>query len=129
MRATLGICYYPEHWAEEQWRDNAHRIYATGIRWVRGGEFAWNTLEPRKGEFHWDWLTRTVSVLAEAGLKVIMSTLSATPPRWVALKYLDMLAIDARQREMGTRTLLMNYTTENIDFQNKTLLPASYRAI
>lgn len=37
---ALGVCYYPEHWPEENWADDARRMAKLGLSWVRIGEFA-----------------------------------------------------------------------------------------
>ncbi|MGI9365340.1 MAG: beta-galactosidase, partial [Rhizobiaceae bacterium] len=57
---SLGICYYPEHWPEENWSDDARRMVACGIGYVRIAEFAWSRMEPRRAEFDFDWLDRVV---------------------------------------------------------------------
>ena len=105
MKPEIGVCYYPEHWPEENWQNDAIRMVETGIVWVRIGEFAWSRLEAKEGEFTWEWLDRAVDILANAGLKIIMGTPSATPPRWIVNKYPDMLAvdIDGRERKFGSR--------------------------
>jgi len=105
MQRTLGVCYYPEHWPEEMWADDAARMVETGLSWVRIGEFAWCRLEPNPGTFTWDWLDRAVETLGKAGLKVILGTPTATPPRWMLDKYPDMLAVNAegRPRKFGSR--------------------------
>ncbi|MFK7866915.1 MAG: beta-galactosidase [Alphaproteobacteria bacterium] len=105
MKPALGVCYYPEHWQPELWEQDAQRMVAAGILWVRIGEFAWSQLEPSEGKFDWDWLDQAVGVLAAAGLHIIMGTPSATPPRWVISKYPDMLAVDdqGRERKFGSR--------------------------
>ncbi len=102
---ALGVCYYPEHWPEEMWPRDAERMAETGIRYVRIGEFAWSRLEPEPGTFHWDWLDRAIEVLASAGLRVVLGTPSATPPRWMFDRFPDMLAVDAegRPRRFGSR--------------------------
>lgn len=76
-----------------------------GLSWVRIGEFAWSRLEPAPGDLRFDWLDRAVAVLGAAGLKVIMGTPTATPPRWMLDKLPDMLAVDAegRPRKFGSR--------------------------
>ncbi len=103
--AELGVCYYPEHWPEEMWPRDAARMVDTGIRYVRIGEFAWSRLEPSPGNFDWDWLDRAIDVLASAGLKIVLGTPSATPPRWMLDRFPDMLAVDAqgRERKFGSR--------------------------
>ncbi len=105
MKPTLGVCYYPEHWGENIWADDAKRMVETGIAWVRIGEFAWSRLEAQEGNFTWEWLDKAVNILGTAGLKIIMGTPSATPPQWVLAKYPDMLAVDAqgKPRKFGSR--------------------------
>ena len=46
MKRTLGVCYYPEHWPEAQWAEDAARMADLGLTWVRIGEFAWSRMEP-----------------------------------------------------------------------------------
>lgn len=76
-----------------------------GISWVRIGEFAWSRLEPAPGRFDFDWLDTAIGTLADAGLKVVLGTPSATPPRWMLDRFPDMLAVDAegRARKFGSR--------------------------
>ena len=105
MKRTLGTCYYPEHWPEDQWADDAARMAEIGLTWVRIGEFAWSRLEPAPGDLRLDWLDRAIEVLGAAGLKVVLGTPTATPPRWMLDKHPDMLATDAhgQPRKFGSR--------------------------
>ena len=82
-RPTLGVCYYPEHWPEAMWADDARRMVETGITHVRIAEFAWSRIEPSRDQFQWDWLDRAVETLAAAGLKIVFCTPTATPPKWL----------------------------------------------
>ncbi len=103
--AKLGVCYYPEHWPQARWREDAAAMYALGIRFVRIGEFAWSRLEPAPGDYHWDWLDQAIETLGEAGLKVVLGTPTATPPRWLVKQRPEILAHDAegRPRKFGSR--------------------------
>ncbi|WP_299816156.1 beta-galactosidase [uncultured Roseibium sp.] len=101
MKRTLGTCYYPEHWPEEIWEADARRMAETGLTWVRIGEFAWSRLEPSEGKTDFDWLDRAIETLGQAGLKVVLGTPTATPPRWVVEKHPDMIAIDAEGKPRG----------------------------
>ena len=102
---TLGCCYYPEHWPRSLWAEDARRMAETGLTWVRIGEFAWERLEPSPGDLRFDWLDEAIWTLGEAGLKVVLGTPTATPPRWMLDKHPDMLAVDAegRPRKFGSR--------------------------
>ena len=105
MKRTLGVCYYPEHWAESQWAIDAARMAELGLTWVRIGEFAWARMEPTPGTYDWDWLDRAIDTLGKAGLKVVLGTPTATPPRWMLTKHPDMLAVDkdGKPRGFGSR--------------------------
>ncbi len=105
MKRTLGTCYYPEHWPEDVWAEDARRMAEAGLTWVRIGEFSWARLEPTPGAFDWGWLDRAIETLGAAGLKVVLGTPTATPPRWMLDKHPDMLAVDAegRPRKFGSR--------------------------
>ena len=101
MKRTLGCCYYPEHWPEDIWQDDARRMADAGLTWVRIGEFAWSRLEPVPGEMRFDWLDRAIETLGGSGLKVVLGTPTATPPRWMLDRHPDMLAVDAQGRPRG----------------------------
>jgi beta-galactosidase len=105
MKRTLGVCYYPEHWPEDMWAIDTARMVENGLSWVRIGEFAWSRIEPAEGHFDLDWLDRAVEILGAAGLKIIMGTPTATPPKWVCEKHPDMFAVDAdgKVRGFGSR--------------------------
>ncbi|MEL6646548.1 MAG: beta-galactosidase [Pseudomonadota bacterium] len=105
MSPRLGVCYYPEHWPETQWADDAQRMADVGLSIVRIGEFAWSRLEPQPGTFDWDWLDRAMHALHSAGLGVVLGTPTATPPRWMLTRHPDMLAVDVdgRPRGFGSR--------------------------
>ena len=80
---TLGVCYYPEHWPESMWERDAREMKEAGITHVRVGEFAWSRFEPEPGVYDFSWLERAVAVLASHGLKIVMGTPTATPPKWL----------------------------------------------
>ena len=101
MKRTLGTCYYPEHWPRAIWEEDAARMAALGLTWVRIGEFAWSRIEPASGDFRWEWLDEAIEVLGAAGLKVVLGTPTATPPRWVCDKHPDMFAVDAQGHPRG----------------------------
>jgi len=105
LRRSLGVCYYPEHWDEAQWAEDAARMADLGLTWVRIGEFAWSRMEPLPGRYDWAWLDRAIATLGGAGLKVVLGTPTATPPRWMLERHPDMLALDrdGRPRGFGSR--------------------------
>ena len=105
MSPELGVCYYPEHWPEDQWARDAAQMREIGLSWVRIGEFAWSRIEPKPEVFNWKWLDRAIDILGKAGLKIVLGTPTATPPRWMMDKHPDMLVVDkeGRPRKFGSR--------------------------
>ncbi|WP_321936690.1 beta-galactosidase [Paraburkholderia sp. J8-2] len=101
----LGVCYYPEHWPEAMWKDDAARMKALGIAQARIAEFAWSRIEPTPGEFDWGWLDRAIDTLGAAGLQVVMCTPTATPPKWLIDRHPEILPVgaDGRVRGFGSR--------------------------
>lgn len=97
----LGTCYYPEHWPESCWAEDARRMAANGLKQVRIGEFAWSRIEPESGRMDWGWLDRAIDTLHAAGLEVILGTPTATPPKWLIDTMPDMIAIDEQGRPRG----------------------------
>ena len=101
MKRAFGVCYYPEQWDESQWASDAARMAEIGLTWVRIGEFAWSRMEPQPGQYDWGWLDRAIDTLGAQGLKVVLGTPTATPPRWMLDTHPDMLAVDAQDRKRG----------------------------
>ncbi|MFM9852699.1 MAG: beta-galactosidase [Sphingomonadaceae bacterium] len=97
----LGCCYYPEHWPEAMWADDAARMVAMGLSRVRIGEFSWSRIEPDPGRYDWSWLDRAIDGLHHAGLGIILGTPTATPPKWLVDQMPDMIAIDGEGRPRG----------------------------
>lgn len=91
-KITLGVCYYPEHWSPELWKDDLERMSNVGIEIIRIGEFAWNLFEPKEGEFSFEFFDQFLKVLEQhSSLKVIFCTPTATPPAWLTHKYPEVL--------------------------------------
>jgi beta-galactosidase len=101
----LGVCYYPEQWPHERWPEDARLMREAGLSLVRIAEFAWVAMEPKEGEFNWDWLDRAIDVLSAESLQVVLSTPTASPPPWLCQAYPDILPVDAqgRRRRCGSR--------------------------
>lgn len=102
---NLGTCYYPEHWDKSLWHEDLKRMKANGIFTIRIGEFAWNLVEPREGEFTFDFFDEFLDVAEEEGMRVIFGTPTATPPVWLTEKYPEALncRIDGVKYRHGMR--------------------------
>jgi beta-galactosidase len=105
MPLQLAVCDYPEHVPFDEWLTFPQRMKNLGLEFVRIGEFAWSKLEPKPGEFHFEWLDKAIDALHAHGLKVVLGTPTATPPAWLVRAHPDILPVDAqgRVREFGSR--------------------------
>ena len=97
----VGTPHYPEHVDESYWQRDADRMAAAGFNTVRLAEFAWHIIEPHEGTFDFDLFDRAIDVLGKAGIKTIMCTPTATPPRWLTARYPEVLRVDANGRAMS----------------------------
>ncbi|TPW29152.1 beta-galactosidase [Martelella alba] len=115
----LGVCYYPEHWDEDWWADDARKMREMGIRYVRIAEFAWSRMEPEPGRYDWAWLDRAIDVLAAEGLKIVLGTPTAAAPKWLVDAHPDVLPVfaDGRARGFGSRR---HYTAASSTFRAET---------
>ena len=105
QKITLGTCYYPEHWDKNLWREDLERMKECGIEVVRIAEFAWSKIEPREGEFTYEFFNEFLDLAYEMNVKVIFCTPTATPPAWLTEKYPETLnaAIDGTLYRHGGR--------------------------
>ncbi len=102
---ALGVCYYPEQWPERMWPEQAAQMRELGIDCARIGEFAWSRIEPQREQFAFDWLDRAIEILSEAGLKVVLCTPTACPPKWLVDECPEILPVDqyGHTRGFGSR--------------------------
>lgn len=104
-RIHIGASYYPEHWDERYWAKDIRLMKEAGFTVARMAEFAWATMEPSAGEFHFDWLEKAIAQLADAGIVTVLGTPTAAPPAWLVQQYPDLLAVDesGRRVQFGNR--------------------------
>jgi beta-galactosidase len=118
-RLHLGAAYYPEHWLEDPWPEDIRLMREAGLTVARLAEFAWSTLEPEEGEFHFDWLDRAISALASADIVSVLGTPTAAPPAWLVQQYPDLPAVDesGRRVQFGNRC---HYCVNSPEFHTAT---------
>jgi beta-galactosidase len=94
----FGVAYYPEHWPEGYWEQDATRMQECGVNTVRMAEFAWAVMEPTPGAYDFSLFDRAIAVLGRHGIKTILGTPTATPPKWLTQKYPEVLHVNADGR-------------------------------
>lgn len=93
MPLLLGTDYYPDQTPESLWPEDAAAMAKMGITNVRLAEFAWALMEPAEGKFDFAWLQRSIKLLHEHDIAVIVGTPSAAPPPWLTQKYPEVLMV------------------------------------
>lgn len=89
----IGVDYYPEQWDSVLWEKDLRMMAQTGVRIVRIGEFSWSRLEPREGEYCFDWLDEVLKICASVGLGVIMGIPTNCPPLWLYEKHPEIVRV------------------------------------
>lgn len=97
----FGVAYYPEHWSAAERRQDIRRLSETGINVVRMGEFAWDVWEPRRGVYAFEFFDRVIADLGSVGIRTILGTPTAAPPRWLTLDHPDVLRTAANGQRTG----------------------------
>ncbi|WP_311212432.1 MULTISPECIES: beta-galactosidase [unclassified Arthrobacter] len=91
VQRPAGLCYggdyNPEQWPREVWVEDIALMKEAGINLVSIGIFSWVLLEPREGEYDFEWLDHLMDLLADAGISVDLGTPTAAPPAWFWKKY------------------------------------------
>lgn len=65
------------------------------------GIFSWAALEPREGEYDFDWLECVLDTLYANGIHVFLATPSGARPAWMSQKYPEVLRVS----DQGIRNL------------------------
>jgi len=100
----FGADYYPEHWFESYWEKDAQWMQECGVNAVRMAEFAWYLMEPQEGRFDFSLFDRAIAVLGKHGIKTILGTPTAAPPKWLTNKYPETLVVYANRQPANDQT-------------------------
>ena len=93
-KSYYGASYYPETWdSTEVDKDIAH-MKALNMNVMRMAEFSWSKMEPKQGQYDFDWLHQIIEKLHANGIDVILGTPTATPPIWLTEKHPDIWLTD-----------------------------------
>ncbi len=91
-----GGDYNPDQWLDRPdiLKEDIRLMKEAGVNCVTLGVFAWSTLEPRKDEFHFEWMKEIMDHLYENGIYTILATPSGARPAWIDEEYPEALRVD-----------------------------------
>ncbi|SNY62824.1 beta-galactosidase [Paractinoplanes atraurantiacus] len=102
MPIWYGGDYNPEQWPREVWDEDASLMRTAGVNLATVGVFSWSRLEPRDGEFDFEWLDVVLEKLHAAGVRADLATATASPPPWLTLKHPEILPVTASGVRLST---------------------------
>lgn len=84
-----GGDYNPEQWLDhpEILAKDLELMKKANINTVTVGIFSWSSLEPREGEYHFEWLDKVFDQMEAMDGNVILATPSGGRPQWLSEKY------------------------------------------
>ncbi|MEU8817255.1 beta-galactosidase [Actinoplanes sp. NPDC048796] len=102
MPIWYGGDYNPEQWPRAVWDEDASLMRTAGVNLATVGVFSWSRLEPRDGEFDFEWLDVVLEKLHAAGVRADLATATASPPPWLTLKHPEILPVTASGVRLST---------------------------
>jgi beta-galactosidase len=101
LSLRFGGDYNPEQWSPDVWDDDVRLMQRAGVTTATVGVFAWAKLEPRPGEFDFEWLDDILDRLHAGGVRVFLGTATASPPAWLARTHPETLPMTAEGVRLG----------------------------
>lgn len=101
-RLLHGGDYNPDQWLDypEILAKDLEMMATAHVNTVSVGIFAWSALEPREGEFHFEWLDKIMDDVQAMGGNVILATPSGARPAWLSQKYPEVLRTNAKREKL-----------------------------
>lgn len=96
-----GADYNPDQWlSHPEIIDEDFRLMPkAGMNSATIGVFAWKELEPKEGEYHFEWLDDIMDRLSAQGMTAVLGTPSGARPYWMDRDYPEVLRVS----DMGVR--------------------------
>ncbi len=91
---AFGGDYNPDQWSEETLDEDIRLMVQAGVNTVALAIFSWDKIEPREGEFTFEWLDHVIDKLGAAGIAVDLASATATAPLWLYERHPEVLPID-----------------------------------
>jgi beta-galactosidase len=83
----VGANYHPHDSNPETWTRDIQLMQQAGFRVVRLGHLAWDSYEPKDGQFNFTWFDQVMDQMQAAGIKVILDIAVRPAPLWLHHKH------------------------------------------
>ncbi|HPW53014.1 MAG TPA: beta-galactosidase, partial [Erysipelotrichaceae bacterium] len=90
----LGVDYYPEQWGLELIDEDLSNVKELGCNIIRIADFVWDMFEPLEDQYDFSFFDQVIEKCRQYDLKVMMCVPTATMPRWLNLKYPEVMSND-----------------------------------
>ncbi|WP_125486857.1 beta-galactosidase [Edaphobacter aggregans] len=83
----VGTCYQPVDRTPEQIHKDIAIMKRAGFNVVRIGDLSWDSFEPSKGKFEFDWFDKIMDEMHTNGIRVILDIPGLPAPIWLHRAY------------------------------------------
>lgn len=83
----VGACYQPIDRSSEQIDRDIAIMKGAGFNVVRMGDLSWDSFEPSKGKFDFEWFDKIVDKMHANGIRVILDIPGSPAPIWLHRAY------------------------------------------
>ena len=102
-----GADYNPDQWqhAPEILERDIALMKEAGVTTASVGIFAWTSLEPKEGQYQFEWLDHVMDRFAKEGMFVFLATPSGSKPMWLSEQYPEVRRVnkDGVREKSGQR--------------------------
>ena len=90
----VGANYHPHDSNPETWTRDIQLMQQGGFRVVRMGHLAWDSYEPKDGQFNFAWFDQVMDKMNAAGIKVILDIAVRPAPLWLHAEHPSVSVTD-----------------------------------
>jgi beta-galactosidase len=91
----VGADYHPHDSDPETWKRDIALMQQAGFRVVRMGHLAWDSYEPKDGQFNFTWFDQVMDQMQGAGIKVVLDIAVRPAPLWLHYEHPSINITDA----------------------------------
>ena len=83
----MGTCYQPVDRSSEQIDRDIAIMKRAGFNVVRMGDLSWDSFEPSRGNFEFEWFDQIMDKMRASGIRVILDIAGSPAPIWLHRAY------------------------------------------